>query len=64
MFRAMPVMRDVERIELPSTRAATTAVRSALLRTFAILSIMLDRIKKSGCTAKETPPFGGALESL
>jgi hypothetical protein len=39
-------MRDVARIELPSTRAATTAARSALLRTFAILSIMLERSGK------------------
>ena len=28
MFFATPVMRTVARIELPSTRAATTAVRS------------------------------------
>ena len=44
MFRATPVMREVARIELPSTRAATTAARSALLRTFAILNIMPERL--------------------
>jgi len=39
-------MRAVARIEQPSTRAETTAARSALLRTFAVLSIMLERRRK------------------
>jgi hypothetical protein len=38
VFFATPVMRTVERIELPSTRAATTAARFEVLSTFAILT--------------------------
>jgi hypothetical protein len=36
-------MREVLRIEQPSTRAETTATRSEVLRTFAILSIIRER---------------------
>jgi hypothetical protein len=51
-------MREVARIELPSTKAATTAVRSALLRTFAILSIMLERSRiVKGFSGKISPRF-------
>jgi hypothetical protein len=43
VLRATPVILDVERIEQPSTRAETTAARSERLRTFAILSAILER---------------------
>ena len=39
VFRATPVMRQVERRELPSVRAATTAARFAGERTFAMLCL-------------------------
>lgn len=38
VLRATPVTRETERRLIPSTRADTTAMRSALLSTFAILS--------------------------
>src|SRR3954467_8922739 len=44
VFFATPVMRTVARMLLPSTSAATTAARFSVLRTFAILTIMLDRL--------------------
>src|ERR1019366_1457968 len=42
VLRATPVMREVERRLLPSTKAATTWIRSLLLSVF-IMSIMLER---------------------
>ena len=42
VLRATPVMREVERMLLPSTKAAKTRIRSALLSVF-ILSIMLEQ---------------------
>lgn len=56
MFRDTPVIREVLRIEQPSTRAATTAARSAVLRTFAILTIMPKRfgkVKVVSCEVKQ-----------
>jgi hypothetical protein len=41
VFLAAPVMRTVERIELPSTKAPITCARRSVLRRF-ILPIMLD----------------------
>ena len=43
VFLLTPVMRTVERIEHPSTRAETTATCLAVLSLF-ILTIMLDRV--------------------
>ncbi|HEX6700406.1 MAG TPA: hypothetical protein VF101_06700 [Gaiellaceae bacterium] len=42
VFRDAPVMRHVERIELPSTSAATMRVRCSVERRF-ILTIMPER---------------------
>src|ERR1700686_5457134 len=44
VFRATPVIREVERMLLPSTRAATTLTRSSCVSVF-IMSIMLELIK-------------------
>src|SRR6266540_1564704 len=43
VFFATPVMRTVERIELPSTRAAITRTRFSVLSLF-ILTIILERL--------------------
>jgi hypothetical protein len=46
VFRATPVIREVERMELPSTSAATTRTRSPFVSVF-ILNIMLEQTKIS-----------------
>src|SRR5207253_626052 len=45
VLRATPVMRDVERMLLPSTKAATTRVCCSLLSRF-ILTIMLEQCRE------------------
>src|ERR1700733_2282660 len=44
VFRATPVMREVERMLFPSTRAATTLTRSSFVSAF-IMSIMLEQME-------------------
>ena len=46
VFRATPVIQEVERMLFPSTRAETTRIRSSVLSLF-ILSIMLEQEKVS-----------------